>query len=344
MCLTSKYQQGTTLLVPVCLLLTLVTAAVVSYSTQLRHHATSLQRDVQRDELHFDSAASLALTHHALATTKRWQTALTPSQKSIISEHQKIDIRGAAITLFSLSATSVSSSSSLSDTQKMNVVKSPVMRVYPVHAVTTAASISTKAELTLIRPPLTAPALWTRYTPGPPEATQQHCKSSTMAMCQPLSASGLPFPPDIVKYMFGVSQSEFHADLLPGSDTLTDCKNIASIRARIIWVAGSCHLSDGVNLGSETNPVLLIVEDGHVSLASGASLTGMLVTLSRNSGLPKDIIQHATSVITGAAVVLQDLSARSTLRITYSKEILVTLQNAEYTQRASFLTGSWHDF
>ena len=344
MCLTVKKQQGTTLLVPVCLLLTLVTAAVVSYSKQLRHHTVSLQRDAQRSELHFTSQASLARTHQALGSTTRWQTALTPSQRSIISEHQKIDIRGATITLFSLSATSADELTAMSDIQSMSIVRSPVIRAYPTHAAIIAAGMNPTAEMTLTGLPLTRSALWTRDAPAPSEAIQQHCVSSAMTTCQPLTPSYSAFPDDIFTYLFGIPRSVFYAETLPGSDTLTDCGSIASVHTRIIWISGNCHVPVGVQLGSDDNPVLLIVEDGHLSLASGVTVTGMLVTLSRRSELPKDIIQHSTSEIIGAAVVAQNLSARSILRVTYSKTTLTTLQNAAYTQRASFLSGSWHDF
>ena len=344
MCLTGKYQQGTTLLVPVCLLLTLVTAAVVSYSVQLRHHTVSLQRDAQRSEQQFTSMASLALVHQALGSTTGWQTALSPSQKSMISEQQKIDIRGAAITLFSLSATSVSGLSSISDAQSISVVRSPVIRAYPAHAAMIAAGMSPTAEIILTDLPLTTPALWTKHTPALPQATQLHCKTTAMATCQPLTPSGTPFPDDIFTYLFGITRSAFHADVFPGSETIADCGNIASVRTRIIWVNGNCHVPVGVHLGSDENPALLVVEDGHLSLGAGVTVTGMLVTLSRRSELPKDIIQHSTSEITGAAVIGQDLSARSILRVTFSKTTLTTLQNAAYTQRASFLSGSWHDF
>ena len=83
----AKYQQGTSLLVPVCLLLVLVTAAVMSYSEQLRHHTISLQRDAERNNLHFSTSESLARTYHLLDSTQRWETVLSASHKRTISEH-----------------------------------------------------------------------------------------------------------------------------------------------------------------------------------------------------------------------------------------------------------------
>ncbi|WP_414827996.1 hypothetical protein [Alteromonas sp. H39] len=341
---TCKYQQGTTLLVPVCLLLTLVTTAVVAYSKQLRHHAVTLQREIERSELHLTSSTSLAVTHNALGATMRWQTALSATQKSIIREHRNVDIRGAATTFFSLSATARSAASSLSYTQSMNVVRYPLIRATPAQPAIFSASISPNAEITLVRPHPDKLDFWSRDALASPVAVQHRCESTAMASCHALRPADTPFPDDVVKYIFGVSRSAFHADVLPGSNTLTDCENITSVRARIIWVTGSCHLPLGANLGSDDNPVLLIIEDGHLSLSSGVTVTGMLVTLSRASALHKDIIQHETSTIIGAALIAQPLSARSSLRVIYDKNTLTALQNAHYTQRTAFLTGSWHDF
>ena len=245
---------------------------------------------------------------------------------------------------FAVSASASSRSSSMTYTQSMRVMKYPVIRAHPTYAAIFSAGVSPNAGITLIHPLPKAPVYWKQYALELPTGVQQHCLSTAELKCQPLHGSDMPFPDDIFEYVFGVKQQKLHAGTLPDSKEITHCENIALITSRIIWVTGNCYIPAGTSLGSEASPVLLIVEDGHLSFASGVTLSGMLVTLSRKSQLPKDIVQHNTSLITGAVIIAQPLSTRSALRIVYAKEILATLQNASYAQHTSFLTGSWHDF
>ncbi len=339
-----SYQRGTTLLVPVCLLLTLVTTAVWTFSKQVRHYAVSQQRTTERNSLLYRASEALLLTHHALTTTSNWQTTLTSKERGHIREYQHLNIRGASMTFFRLSASASNSKETMTVSETLGIVRLPVMVVRPTLALTFSEKVSPDARITLVDPDNTSPVYHARVPLAPALSLQQYCKSNSMRDCQPLSPADAVFPKDIVAHTFEIEDGNFSPDSLPDRTALSGCTNVASTSSHVIWVTGDCHIPSKVTLGTLSQPVLLIIEDGHLSVGSGAVINGLLITLARKSRLPKDIIVHSSGMIAGAAIIAQPLSASSVIRLTYSSEVINKLQNAHYMQRATFLPGSWHDF
>lgn len=337
-------QRGMTLLVPVCLLLTLVTTAVWTYSKQLRHYAVSLQRQTASSSLIYSASESLGLAHHALGSSIQWQSALTLPQRDLITEQNTVRVRDASLTFFTLSATVTSQASEMQHTQTIGVVRHPLIVARPILPVTFSADVSPHSTIKLVAPLISMPTFWKQTPLDATEALQQHCDPVNGSHCQALSGAAAIFPDDIFRYVFGFKKQDFTAAALPASTTLANCSNLSTANSHVIWITGDCHVPAAETLGSEASPILLIVEDGHLSFAEGSSFTGLLVTLARTSNLEKDIIVHDTSTISGAAIIAQPLSSRSELRLAFSANVLRKLQNAQYTQHASFLYGSWHDF
>jgi len=126
-------------------------------------------------------------------------------------------------------------------------------------------------------------------------------------------------------------------DCAAGACTGASLVSAVNAGKRILWVKGDLTIDTDVSIGSDNNPVLVIV-DGNVTINGPMKLTGMLVVMGdlgwTNTG-------GLTSLITGNVLVTGDMVATGSMDIYYRQAVADQLRN----RLGSFarVPGGWID-
>lgn len=337
--------QGMILLVPVCLLLAITTSALTSFSAVLSMAVAASQRQATHTQLLDTGWQQLKIVQQALRASPDWQQTLTAQQRSLIQQHQAIPIRGAHLDLFALDGNFSVNNGQWRSAARLRaaLLRFPALLALPPAALVSTTSLPAGLQLTVLGSPVGGAELWLNVTPHS-AALLRRCQSDGSAPCSPATASPHPFPVSLLNYLFGIERIELLAKQLNLTAPASNCRTLAAIQHQVVVVRGDCHLSAGQQLGTAQQPVLLVVIDGHISMASGARVVGVVLTVLERSALPRDVTMAANAQITGALITMQPLSAHSVLRINYAPGALQTLQRHPDLQQVTLVPGSWHDF
>ncbi|PKH00997.1 hypothetical protein CXF95_01575 [Paraglaciecola sp. MB-3u-78] len=154
------------------------------------------------------------------------------------------------------------------------------------------------------------------------------------------------FPADLVSYLFNIPAAEW-IQLQQQSDVvLADCDTLDINSWGVIWVDGDCDVSASTQIGTHSEPVILIIFDGNVVFQNDVALYGLLFSF-RPAGSIKvlDINMQTDSAVFGAVVANYQLGTNNVLtRVVFQADVLQKLQDSKRLQRVARVPGSWHDF
>lgn len=155
----------------------------------------------------------------------------------------------------------------------------------------------------------------------------------------------MSFPNDILNYMTGIHLEEWFW-LKDEMDIFREgCDHIETDHVSKIWVEGDCTISMGVHLGSEQKPILLVVQNGDLSIHGRSKVIGIILMLSNDSGRQLARINGQTgSKIQGALVSSQDIDfTNSHLNIIYDWDVIDRLVTLPSMQKPTPVLFSWRD-
>ena len=154
------------------------------------------------------------------------------------------------------------------------------------------------------------------------------------------------FPDDLMEYLFNVPEAEWAALRSDADLRLADCSSLNANSVGLIWVDGDCGLNANIVVGATTNPVILIVSDGDLTMNGGATINGMVFSFRK----PGSVVDFELNMIGGArvnGVVASNHSvghANGTFNSVYDAEVLEQIQQNDAFQRVARVPGSWRDF
>jgi hypothetical protein len=154
------------------------------------------------------------------------------------------------------------------------------------------------------------------------------------------------FPDDLMEYLFNVPQAQWNSLLSEAQVYLTDCGVLQAGSFGLIWVDGNCNIESGVQIGSISNPVILVLVDGDVSIQSGVTVNGILFSF-RKPGMVSEFELNmlGDALVNGAIVANHPLGhANGTLNVVYNAAVLDQLQQHKTFRRVARIPGSWKDF
>ena len=171
------------------------------------------------------------------------------------------------------------------------------------------------------------------------------CRQNRLPACTPYPEDErLPVTNNIVTQLFNRPLDSVSADLFIGSILTQHCENLTPDKARVIWVSGNCQLAVNQHMGTADEPVLLIIENGDLRLASGAAITGLVLLIRRNSALPSAIQMAANAFVTGAIINTGPLDNASHIQLIADTDTLIRLQRADALAKITLVPGSWRDY
>lgn len=154
------------------------------------------------------------------------------------------------------------------------------------------------------------------------------------------------FPTDLVSYLFNIPSTEW-LQLQQQSDfVMADCDTLDIGSWGVIWINGDCDVSASTQIGSDSDPIILVIFDGNVEFHNDVVMYGLLFSFKPLGSIKDlDINMQTDSAVFGAIVTNYQLGITSELtRVVYQADVMEQLQQNTKLQRVARVPGSWHDF
>lgn len=141
-----------------------------------------------------------------------------------------------------------------------------------------------------------------------------------------------------------LSEPTFSSDLLmrPAAMLLQTCVSLNQQSRGFHIVRGDCHLQG--NVGQPAQPLILLVQQGHLSLAPQTQFHGIVVLLGADDEAVF-VDMEPGAQITGSLVSLVPIQ-RSTgaLRVVFDAQMMAMIRQSSWFYRLYALAGSWRDW
>ncbi|MDD5267266.1 MAG: pilus assembly PilX N-terminal domain-containing protein [Methylococcales bacterium] len=161
------------------------------------------------------------------------------------------------------------------------------------------------------------------------------------------------FPHDIFQYMFGVARGDWETIYSMANSNYQVADNCTGLSAtsgqkfRLWWITGDCNIS-GITIGSETAPVILVIDDHTLVDHSNGTFYGIPYIFDNpsNPGIPSADF-GGTPVIYGALVSDAGGGAmQGSYSVVYDSTLLgnIASPNNSANYGIGYIPGSWRDF
>jgi hypothetical protein len=188
------------------------------------------------------------------------------------------------------------------------------------------------------------------HTCGLAEFKTQQCKNSPLSDYQQKLAdiidNSASFPSDILAYLFNVSSADWFHLAEQANYHWTDCATLDAQSYGFLWVSGNCEIDFSVQIGSESQPLILVVFDGNLTMLDNSKFYGLVVSFrTLNSEQKMYVKMLPDAIIYGALVANHSLGNTSGLKkVVYNSQVIGSLLTLNRLQRVARVPGSWRDF
>jgi hypothetical protein len=154
------------------------------------------------------------------------------------------------------------------------------------------------------------------------------------------------FPTDLVSYLFNIPSSEWIELQQQADFVFADCDTLDIGSWGVIWVNGDCEVSASTQIGTDSEPIILVIFDGNVDFHNNVVMYGLLFSFKPLGSIKAlDINMQTDSAVFGAVVTNYQLGTNSDLtRVVFQANVMQQLQSSNKLQRVARVPGSWHDF
>jgi hypothetical protein len=150
------------------------------------------------------------------------------------------------------------------------------------------------------------------------------------------------FPDDIFEYLFGVPNTEWQA-VKDEATVLASCDALDGNSSGLYWIKGNCNPSN--NVGSQAAPVLLVVQDGAITVHSNLEIYALIFAFSSSPDVQFSVDLNGTSTIHGAVVSNQNIDfGGGNFKMLFDSTVLGNLHSNVGGRGLGLIPGSWADY
>jgi Tfp pilus assembly protein PilX len=150
------------------------------------------------------------------------------------------------------------------------------------------------------------------------------------------------FPDDIFEYLFGIPNTEWQA-VKDEATVLASCGALNGSSSGLYWTKGNCAPSN--NIGSPGAPVLLVVQDGALTVHSNLEIYGLIFAFSSSPDVQLSVDLNGTSTIHGAVVSNQNIDfGGGNFKMLFDSTVLGNLYSNVGGRGLGLIPGSWADY
>lgn len=154
------------------------------------------------------------------------------------------------------------------------------------------------------------------------------------------------FPDDLMEYLFNTPEDEWPTLKADAQLKLSSCDTLNAGSVGLIWVDGDCSLNANAIVGSISDPVILVVSDGDITMNGGAEINGLVFSFRK----PTTAVDFEMNMIGGARVngILASNhpvgQSNGTFNSVFDAEVVESLEQNDAFRRIAYVPGSWRDF
>lgn len=180
--------------------------------------------------------------------------------------------------------------------------------------------------------------------------SQGNCTSSSYSnhsvKLSDIADGSASFPVDLVSYLFNIPATEWMQLQQQSDFVLADCDTLDIGSWGVIWINGDCDVSASTQIGTDSEPIILVIFDGNVHFHADVNMYGLLFAFKPEGSIKElDINMQSDSAVFGSIVANYQLGNTSELtRVVYKADVIEQLQQNTKLQRVARVPGSWHDF
>ncbi len=353
----SRGQTGAVWLGAALLMLLLVTAAGVTLSLMLTATAEQLlwRQQAGRLEAELESDINRALALLYLA--ENWPDDIPASISESVTASAELSADGAVIHRAHLSFSKADSLFSV--TREFDIVRYPLLMSLPPAPLLLTATLDASAGFLLFLPssvkhPLHQLSVWSavtvdmtsnRFSCTVESADTNACKAAPLSYESQKNSDihdgdptlALPLP----DYLFATSVdgSELSDYQQLAGYQGSDCTTLPA-EVTFMWITGNCIVPANQHLGTSEKPVLIIIDNGHLELSGDTVITGLVVSLTHDSGFSRKLRMNGNARVTGGVIANHAATPDSFIVVQYHYPVLRKLQNALHLQQLAIVPGS----
>ncbi|MCF2948342.1 hypothetical protein L0668_09510 [Paraglaciecola aquimarina] len=161
-----------------------------------------------------------------------------------------------------------------------------------------------------------------------------------------IQSHSVSFPINLFGYLFNTQSQGIEQLYLQANQMLTDCSSLNSMSRGLIWVTGNCSVSLGERLGSQSHPLILVLQDGELRFAKNVILYGVLMSYRTSTAtVSTKIMMQTGAQVVGSLLSNHQISqAGEQLQVIYDDKVLLNLSKQTELHRIARVPGSWKDF
>lgn len=154
------------------------------------------------------------------------------------------------------------------------------------------------------------------------------------------------FPTDIFGYLFNIPATQWTQLQQQADFVLANCDTLDVDSYGVIWIVGDCNVSASRQIGSKSEPIILIIFDGNVEFQEDVVMHGLLFSFKPAASIKTlDINMQNNSAVFGVIISNYQLGTKMSLtRVVFQADVIKNLQASKILQRVARVPGSWHDF
>lgn len=157
----------------------------------------------------------------------------------------------------------------------------------------------------------------------------------------PTPSQHLSWDNQVTNWLFNRDISSLSASFFAESESLTQCHNM--LPANVYWITGNCILSsNALAHHSGSNPILLVVVNGNLTLQANTHVYGLIVMLSTSHNSFTLKVASSAS-ITGTYVANTPITEQINGAIALSTPLLQTLQASTPLAKIMPIPGTAYD-
>jgi|GEM_PF-5965865 len=248
----------------------------------------------------------------------------------------------------------------------LSVIRRPIIKL-PLAAITIAGTLIVDADLKVgVNPdgggvdiPL---SIWSNSAVGihgtgatcglvefddrTPQSCHDHFYSNRDYLGTDIIANDPTMPTDLLLHLFGYESSHANHLKTTAKEVLTNCNDLSETSSGFFWISGNC--SANASIGSESNPVVLLIENGTLRLDGNFRVHGIVYLRRSDSSLASSTISmFGAASIHGALISDGNIDVNSgRLEVRYQPNILAIISNGAHPFFSSIniIPGSWKDY
>jgi len=163
------------------------------------------------------------------------------------------------------------------------------------------------------------------------------------------------FPDDVFRYMFGVARDDWETIYTMANSehqVVADCTGLngtSGQKFRLWWITGDCNMGSNQIIGSQNDPVILVIDDHLLNMGgAGARIHGIpfLFDNPGNAATPSADFQGSTAIYGALVSDVGGSAMNGSYAVVYDSILLgnLTSPNESNNYAIGYIPGSWRDF